>query len=480
MLTGAAHLPPGPRTFSSLQALRLRRDPVGVLEAMARQYGNFFTLTIPGIGPVVVIAEPATARIVLSGDPATFRAGAATRRLLPFVDPHTVLGSDGDAHRRYRRRLMPLFRADRLAGSRDWIAAIAHAAVDTWPVGERFPLMPHLRAIAFRVIARLALGVTDEARVAELQRRLTHMLNGAGMETAWLALVPSGRGSRGAHRVYERRRGGVDEILRGEIARRRTQDDVARGDDALALLLGQEAGAPPLGDTEVADELRSLLIVGHETTASALAWALDLVLRHPPVLMRLVEEFGSGDTVFLDAVIDETLRIRPPVIDVVRLLDAPIELGGSLLPPGTIVAVSPYLLHHRSDLFADPEAFQPERFLRGRAAPFTWVPFGGGARRCLGAALAVWEMRITLRVILERLTLAPVRRRPERARLQGTMLVPGRGGEVVVTGRRRHVEIAPLGVEDRAWGDVDRGACAATAGAGSACPVSVPGDHQSG
>lgn len=335
-----------------------------------------------------------------------------------------------------RRLLLPLFHGESLATESGWIAEIARRELDSWPVGRRFPVLPGMRWIAFQVITRFVLGSLEPERTAELHARLARMLSGASILASWYPW-PARRGRpRGPWAQFERRVRAVDALLLEQIRAGGATRACAEARDVLSLLLsGRGDPSQALWERELCDELRSLLIVGHETTASALAWALAVLARAPAVHERLLADLAGGDRRYLEAVIEETLRLHAPVVDAVRLLAEPVELSGCTLPAGTIVLAALPLVHRRPELYADPESFRPERFLEGRPDPYSFVPFGGGVRRCLGAALALHELRIVLPLILQRFRLRPVRREPERARLVGTMLVPERGAELILAPR---------------------------------------------
>jgi cytochrome P450 len=408
------------------------------MQGWARRYGDCFTLSILPVGRLVVVTDPAALRKLFTGDPSVFRAGEATARLLPSLGAGSILLADGDEHMRRRRRLLPLFHGESLAAQTAWITEIAERELERWPVGRRLSVLPGMRRIAFQVIARFVLGSLEPGRTAELHARLARMLSGTAVLASWYPW-PARRGApRGPWAEFERRVRTVDALLLEQI--RGSGAARARGEpgDVLSLLLGEGGErSEALTERELCDELRSLLIVGHETTASALAWAVAELARAPAVLGRLLAELEGGDRRYLEAVLEETLRLHAPVVDAVRLLAEPVELGGFTLPAGSIVLAALPLVHRRPELYADPESFLPERFLEGRPDPYAFVPFGGGVRRCLGAALALHELRIVLPLVLRRFRLRPARPEPEQARLVGTMLVPARGAELILERRRR-------------------------------------------
>jgi len=384
-----------------------------------------------------VIADPTALKELFTGDPSVFRAGEATARLLPFLGAGSVLCADGEEHSRRRRRLSTVFRGEELAGHAPWIAELARRESGRWPLGRPIPLLPCMRAISFQVITQLVVGSLEQERVEELQARLDRMLSGASILTSWhpwpsplRRLAPHGPWAR-----FDERLRAVDELLLEEIQRRRTHPDHASPGSALSVIVQAVEGIATPSDADLCDELRSLLIVGYETTAAALAWMTHELAHQPQVVDRLRVETAAGEHSLQKAVIDEILRLHAPVIDAVRLLAEPVELNGLVLPAGTVVMAAPPLVQRRPDLFADPASFRPERFLAGRPDPYSFIPFGGGLRRCLGASLATLELRTVLPVILERFELRPAGAEPERARLLGTALVPAEGARVVLEAR---------------------------------------------
>jgi cytochrome P450 len=283
-----------------------------------------------------------------------------------------------------------------------------------------------MQSITLDIIMRTVFGVADP----DLRRALVELLEWttARRRLFLVAAVGPERLTKSTRIGFMDARNAVDELVFAEIRRRRRSADL--GDDVLSILLeARDEDGEPMTDVEIRDELMTLLVAGHETTATALAWAVEQLSRHPEVLGELGN--GSGEE-YLDAVVQETLRLRPVIVVVVRLLTEPMELGGRLLPAGIRVAPCIYLMHRRPEIYPDPEAFRPERFLESPPGTYTWLPFGGGIRRCLGAQFAQMEMKVVLQTLLENARIRPTTTRPERATRRAITFVPERGGEVVL------------------------------------------------
>jgi cytochrome P450 len=288
------------------------------------------------------------------------------------------------------------------------------------------------QTITMEVIIRAVFGITDPDRVSELRRllpRLSSINPVLGIEAVRKDLGPHSPWGR-----FIRDRDRADEMLYEEIENRRLDSDEHTREDILTLLLSaRDEHGDPLTDRELRDELITILLAGHETTATSIGWAFERLLRYPPALQRLVAEVKAGKSDYIEAVIKETLRVRPVVPEVFRAPTEPVELGGYLFEPGTQLAASILLVQYDPELYPpDPHAFRPERFLEGAPEPYTWVPFGGGVRRCLGAAFAQLEMKIVIATLLARVQLRAPRARSEKARFRGVTVLPSRGGEAIV------------------------------------------------
>jgi cytochrome P450 len=428
--------PPGPRLPPLLQTLGFLTAGTRFLEANRRRYGDvvwFSTLFDPGFA---MVFDPKLVREVFKAPPDRLRAGEANAPLSMVLGPRSVLVLDGAEHIRHRRLMLPPFHGKRLAAHERVMAESADRSIDAWPVGGPFALLPHMYVLTLDVIATAVFGIEEDARREELKRRIRTFLETASRPLRVILLMLS-RGrlqDDDGMRKFEERKRLMDELILDEIARRRHAPDLEERDDALSLLLlARDEDGDGLTDAEVRDELVTLLVAGHETTAAGLAWTLELVHRTPRVLERSRAALASGDTGYLDAVVKESLRVRPVVPGIGRVVrGGPFELGGYTIPDGTEINPSIRAIHRRADSYPEPHEFRPERFL-GEDAPdtFTWIPFGGSTRRCLGASFAQLEMRVVLARVLERTELAPAGRRPERPVRRGVTMVPRRGARAV-------------------------------------------------
>jgi cytochrome P450 len=314
------------------------------------------------------------------------------------------------------------------------IAQVARDEIESWPRGEPFAIWPRMQAITLEVIMRAVFGIEDVARRERLRGPLATMLDWTTRPRRMAMMAVLGPERLGAVRSFRRAMEPVDELLYEEVRTRRAAGDEARGDDILSLLLeARHEDGEPMGDQELRDELMTLLVAGHETTATALAWAIERLVRHPDKLARLADEAAAGEDAYLDAVVKETLRLRPVLPIVVRVLKEPMEIGGRMLPAGAAAAPCIYLMHRRPDIYPEPQRFRPERFLERPAGTYTWIPFGGGVRRCLGASFALFEMKTVLTQVATRVRLAPDQSRSERVARRAITLVPARGARVVTT-----------------------------------------------
>jgi cytochrome P450 len=425
-------LPPGPSAPRAVQTLAwtLRTGPF--LDRNRARYGDMFTIRIGDEPPWVVLSDPDAVKQVFTGDPRLLHAGEANVILKPILGDHSVLLLDRKPHMRQRKLLLPPLHGERMQQYGALMERVASDEVGRWPHGERLVLQPRMQAVTLEVIMRAVFGLREGERLERLRDALPRLLDRTS-SVATLMLINL-IGPRGMMRVNSAIRllDTVDALLVDEIRERRTAGDLEDRDDILSLLLqARHEDGSEMSDRELRDELITLLVAGHETSATALSWALERLVRHPQQLDRLRED---GDE-YADAVIKETLRLRPVLPVVVRRVKEPIEIGGRLLPAGVTVAPCIYLVHRRPDVYPDPLRFSPERFLGAKAGTYTWFPFGGGVRRCLGASFAMYEMSIVLRVIARRLALRPARPERERVKRRAITLVPSRGAEIVAGAR---------------------------------------------
>ncbi|HEU5063224.1 MAG TPA: cytochrome P450 [Solirubrobacterales bacterium] len=425
--------PPGPRTPALGQALRYARDPLGFLASYQRRYGDIFTVRFPFFGRIVYVARPDLVKAVFTGAPSVFHAGEANATVLePALGPNSVLTLDDEPHMRQRKLLLPPFHGERVRRYGELIVEMTRREMRSWPVGEPFAMRPHTQRITLAVIMRAVFGVHDTDRLARFERLIDDFAHRVGVITSFPILRRNlGPGSPWPR--FVRSREALDEFIYEEIRLRRAEPGHEDRDDVLSLLLGaRDEDGEPMSDQELRDELVTVLGAGHETTATGLAWAIERLVRNPRVLARLRESLAAGEEDYLNATVKETLRSRPVIVDVARKLTAPATVGGYELDAGTFVLPAIAALHYREDVFPDPYEFRPERFLEGKADNYAWIPFGGGVRRCIGAAFAEYEMRTILREFVERAELRPADPKPERVRVRNITLTPAKGARVVL------------------------------------------------
>jgi cytochrome P450 len=421
----ASGLPPGPRTRQLGQMAEWLVRPNRYAARQRARFGEVFTARIDPI-PWVMLGDPADVRTVFNAGPQRTNAGEANEILRPTLGPHSLLLLDGDEHMRQRKLMLPAFHGERIDRYREIMREATERAVASLPVGEAFALRPHTQAITLEVIMRAVFGVEDREAMARLGAPLKRFVDWAGNPGALAMVALLGFEHPIVRRIMRRRYlGPVDRELYALIAERRAAPDLTERDDVLSmLLLARDEQGDPMTDAELRDELMTLLTAGHETTATSLAWAVERLVRQPGGLERL-----AGDPTYVDAVVKETLRLRPVIALVLRKLLEPLEVGGHELPVGTTVAPVILLVHRRADVYPEPEAFRPERFLDRPPGTYSWIPFGGGVRRCLGAAFAQVEMQTVLQTLAESVALEAVGG-AEAVRRRGITLAPARGGHV--------------------------------------------------
>ncbi|HYW05286.1 MAG TPA: cytochrome P450 [Gammaproteobacteria bacterium] len=424
------NLPAGPRAPGLLQTLRWAFDPIGFMESCARRYGDMFTVNLGPIGPMVMITDPELIRGVFGGDARTWHTATDSSTVADVVGPSSVLVLQEDAHLRQRRLLLPPFHGERMRAYGDVIAGIAREEIARWPRYQPFALHPHMQSITLDVILRAVFGLEDGRRQEELRGLLIEFLRTSQSARTQVPLL---RTLSGDVQRLTGRMEAINAVLFREIAERRARRDTAERSDILSLLLqAEDDNGEGMSDAELRDELITLLLAGHETTATSLAWAFERLLRNPDAMQRLHLELDSGDAGdYLDAVVRETLRCRPVVPLTARRLAATTELGGRSWPAGTTLAPCIYLTNRRPDVYPDPEAFRPERFLGGAPDPYRWIPFGGGRRRCIGANFAMFEMKVVIRTVLERVVLEATDPAPEPIHRRNITLTPRHGTRVI-------------------------------------------------
>jgi cytochrome P450 family 135 len=427
-------LPPGPRMPSLLQAAFVTVSPYGWMLRRWRRFGDVFTSRFPIFGRVVYVADPALVKEVFAGDAETFHAGEAnTLALGDALGEHSLLTLDEERHMSQRKLLLPPFHGESVRRYVEVMTEATEREVAGWPVGREIELRPRMQAITLDVILRAVFGVREGERMDLFRERIPPLAETTSVLN-WLPFMDRDLGGITPAARFRRALAAVDELIYAEIADRRAAPDGNQRDDVLSLLLrARHEEGSPMTDTELRDELMTLLTAGHETTATGLAWAFERLLRTPRVMERLTASLDDDD--YVDAVVKETLRVRPVIVDVARKLTRETELAGWRLPAGTLVLPAIAVLHARPDLYDSPEEFRPERWLNGTPESYAWIPFGGGVRRCIGASFAQVEMRTVLREVLRRVRLRAPTQRPERGVMRHVTVVPGRGARAVVTER---------------------------------------------
>ncbi|MEV6067483.1 cytochrome P450 [Nocardia sp. NPDC052001] len=430
--------PPGPRLPRIVQTTLYAKWRGALLQSAARKYGDTFSLKLipPYSEHVVVFSRPEHIREIFAADPADLHAGEGNRLLVHIMGEHSLLLTDEADHARARRLLMPAFAGSSLRGYRTLVESIAKSHIDRWANGTTVPTLDSMNELTLDVIMQVVFGMTDERRRGELAPRLRRIVNinpiiFFGWKYPWLD-------RRGPWKRFRENQHAINELLYGEIAQRRAHPDLEHRADVLSRLLavgsGENPSDTPLSDAELRDQLITLLLAGHETTASALSWACHELAMHPEVQDAARRAAHDGDEKYLEAVLKESMRLRTIIAGTGRRLTRDMTIGGQALPKGTVVSTSILLAHSRTENFPDATAFRPERFLDGSVTPNTWLPFGGGVRRCIGAGFSLMEGTAVLREILTRYRLSlPEGVTGERSRIRNITHVPAHGAPVRVT-----------------------------------------------
>jgi cytochrome P450 len=430
--------PPGSRAPAIYQIARWVIHPLRLLQECHKRYGDVFTLHSPRNEKFVIVADPDLIKQVVTADSQTLLAGKGNATILePMLGKNSLLTLDGADHLRQRRLLLPAFHGERMQAYASVMTEVIDASIETWPLRQPFALHPFMQAVTLDVILRTVFGVSSTGAI---RQRLIDLLEVAS--NPWL-LFPGLLGISPLQIPWLRiakLKAAVDESLYDIIGERRRHP--TGGADVLSMMLDarDEHGAP-MSDVEVRDELVTLLLAGHETTATSLAWTFDRLLAHPRVLDKLRAELAAGREDYLDCVIRETLRVRPIVPLIGRHVAKPYQLGSWTLPVDTRVAPSIYLAGHRASAYPNPERFDPDRWIGVKPDPYTWLPFGGGIRRCIGMAFAQLEMRLVIASVVQRTRLR-LADGPAAVVRRGITLAPGGGTRVILDERTRHATAA--------------------------------------
>jgi cytochrome P450 family 135 len=439
-------LPPEPKSSPLIQTLRWAFRPLPFMHECRERYGDSFSVKFLGFErPMVMVSDPAAIKALYTERAHNLPPGREIV-LEPILGSRSLLLLEGADHLAHRKLMLPPFHGERMRSCEPIVEELVDGEIDSWPLGEEFAIHPRMQAITLEVILRVVFGVAEGPRLERLRELLTTVLEQtASPGTQLIGLATRRFGGRGPWAKFEGQLKAVDELLYAEIAEHRLKDDLEERDDILsALILARHEDGGGLSDTDLRDQLMTLLLAGHETTATALAWTFDLLLRHPRELARLRDSLQSGEDDWLRATITESLRLRPVVPLAGRRLAKELSVEGLTLPAGTDVTPAIWLAHTRADVYPEPFAFRPERFLEEGPDTYAWVPFGGGVRRCLGAAFAEFEMRIVLREVLTRCELRKASPTPERIGRRNITLSPRDGTPVVLTARHPARERALL------------------------------------
>lgn len=445
-------LPDGPQTHPWIQTFQWLTRPLEYMEECAKRYGDVFTLRLgQNFAPQVFISNPQAIQQIFTTDPKQLDSGESAGVKSPLLGKQSLLALEGKPHQRQRKLLTPPLHGERMLAYGQLIRDITEQVTSQWQIGEPFSVLPYMQEISFQVILKAVFGLKDGPRYENLKKLLIAILNPkTPILRTILLLFPSLRQDLGAWSPwgkYLRLRQQIDELIYAEIQERKEQPDPSRIDILSLMMASQDEQGQPMTDVELRDELMTLLVAGHETTATSLAWALYWIHHLPQVRDKLLQELDSlgenpdANAIFrspyLNAVCYETLRLYPvAILALNRLVKSPLKIGGYEFEPGTLLIPSIYLTHHREDLYPEPKLFQPERFLEHQFAPYEYLPFGGGNRRCIGMAFALFEMKLVLVTVLSRWQMEMADSKPVQPLRRGLLFGPSGGVRMVVKEKR--------------------------------------------
>ncbi|KGF72495.1 cytochrome P450 [Neosynechococcus sphagnicola sy1] len=438
-------VPDGPKTPPLWQLLQWIRQPLTYLDTNASRYGDCFIGHFAGLPKFWFISNPQAIAAIFTADAQQFDSGQGNQILRPTLGDGSILLLDGNRHQRQRQLLMPPFHGERMRAYGQLISEITEQVVQQWGINQPFTLRPRMQEISLGVILQVVFGLHTRERCEQLRQMLNAFLalttSPLGNALAFFPGLQRDLGAWSPQGRFFRLRQQIDQLIYAEIAQHRQSPDT--GIDILSLLLAaRDDAGEPMSDEELRDELMTLLLAGHETTATAMTWALYWIHTLPTVKAILLAELNSleDDTdtsaiarlPYLHAVCCETLRIYPiALITLPRIVKSSMELMGYQLPPGTVLAPCIYLTHRRPDLYPEPQQFRPERFLEQQFSPYEYLPFGGSNRRCIGAAFALFEMKLVLSRILRSCQLERVDQRPVRPTRRGVTMAPAGGVRIL-------------------------------------------------
>ncbi len=430
-------LPPGPRLPSAIQTVGWWTRPTGFLERCRRLYGKRFTIRLSAQDPFVMISDPDEIKQVFTAPPDVLYPGEGARILEPIVGPNSILLLDEGAHMAQKKLVLPAFHGERMKGLEPMITEVTRAQIESWPRGELMAMHPRMQALTMDVILAAVFGLRSGDRLTELRLALTEMLE-FGLSP--LSLLPPAQRAPfglGPWAKFIKVRARADELIYAEIDDRRQRPDAGGSEIIASLIEARHEDGSPMSDEEIHDELLTLLVAGHETTATELAWALERLTREPEVMAKLISAVDEGDgEPYLTATIREILRHRPVLLNAApRTVKKAIEVGGVRYEPRVHLVASAWLVQHDPDIYPEPYAFRPERFLDSDPGTYDWIPFGGGRRRCIGASFAQMEMAVVLRELLRSTEVTAGADGAEFTIRRAITVTPGRGAETVLADR---------------------------------------------
>lgn len=427
-------LPPGPNTPMPFQTLGILTRQRPFLERQRRRYGSMFSINLLGLGRMVILSDPDLIKHTFMAPPDVLHAGSRSP-LRKVLGDNSLLGIDEDHHMEQRKLLLPPFKGQRMMAYEPLIEEIASAEIDRWPLNTEFATAKSMQVITLRAILRAVFGATG-ATLTELEELLPRWTD-MGQSLSRFPQIHKDLGPLSPWGKFLRLRAKVDKILDGLIDQTKNDPDLTERPDVLALMVqARREDGTALSNAEIRDQLVTMLAAGHETTAHTLAWSIERLRRHPDILRRLQEEADAGGKELREATILEVQRMRPVISFAGRHTMKPFEVGGYRLPRGVLIGLSAGLTHYDPNLFPHPDRFDPDRFIGVRPGTYSWIPFGGGRRRCIGATFAHMELDVVLKLILQRVELAPTDAPDEKWHFKGVAWSPKEGGRALVTGRR--------------------------------------------
>ena len=437
-------LPPGSRAPRWYQTVNWQTRPVSFLERNRARYGKRWTMRLTSTPTFVMLTDPDEIKQVFTAPPDVLHPGEGARILEPVLGKNSVILLDEGDHLSQRKLMLPAFHGEKMKRLEGLMREVSEREVESWQAGEPIELHKRFQALTLEVILRAVFGLDPGPRLDALRGRLTEMAENAVKPFA--AVPQLHKDWNPEWRRFKRVRAEVDELLFELVDERRAEGDSDRADVLSMLLEARHEDGSPMSHQELRDELMTLLVAGHETTASELSWAFERLAREPRVVERLLAEIDADDgDEYVTATVQETLRRRPVLPNAApRLVKKPIEVGGITYPEGVCLVANAYLVHHDPEIYEDPYEFRPERFLGESPGTYTWIPFGGGRRRCLGSSFALLEMNIVLKAVLARSVPQPGVDGPELTRRRAITVAPKRGARTVLVERERRPAAEPV------------------------------------